>query len=263
MANSEPRDMVNFQPWMGVFETFACGERSVPLFVPEHRTELQRAMDALGLRSNFDFPGAASKLPQESGRWRWLVNSGGSETIFTPEVEAPHEPVRLGLSSMRVGSQNWDARFKTVSHLTHMCRRCRLHRTAEALLLNENRDIACTARANIFLLRDGQLYTPSPESGCRCGVIRAFVLQRRKVREETLAFDCLRDSDEVFLTNSMRGIVSVSACHGRTWERFPYADALRTEYAQADCGADAVVAAVYDRRRMNRSEIYTSRARWS
>jgi branched-subunit amino acid aminotransferase/4-amino-4-deoxychorismate lyase len=45
--------------------------------------------------------------------------------------------------------------------------------------------------------------------------------------------DDLLEADEIFLTNSIKGIVSVNEVQGRSMEAFPSADTLRDEYAQA------------------------------
>jgi len=47
---------------MGVFETLRV-IKGKPLFVAEHLAEMQRAMDALGLKSDADFEAARAGLP--------------------------------------------------------------------------------------------------------------------------------------------------------------------------------------------------------
>src|SRR5277367_3839574 len=109
---------VDFAPWLGVFETLRVVD-GVPLFMVEHRAELARAMEALGLKSEFDFEQARAGLPPLSGRWRWAVTPEGTRTLFTEEDKFAPEPVAVSVSPVRVGSCNWDARFKTLSYLSH------------------------------------------------------------------------------------------------------------------------------------------------
>lgn len=220
----------DFTPWLGVFETLKVID-GVPLFVREHRAELRRAMAILGLKSDFDFPAAAAQLPGETGRWRWLVTPEGAKTLFSPEPEMPNEPVALSLSPIRVGSANWDARFKTVSYLSHI-QAWKTATTPEVILLNERGEIASASRANLFWATGGRLHTPAHEAGCRCGVVRQFILQRTRVETGYFPLSALLEADEVFFTNSMRGIVSVSEAEGRKWHRHPMADSLRAAYAQ-------------------------------
>ena len=106
-------------------------------------------------------------------------------------------PVDLSLSQVRVGSQNWDARFKTVSYLSRV-QALREAGTAEVVLLNEHRQVAGAARANIFWRRGKRLYTPAPEAGCRCGIVRGFILQRREVKEGGFPYEELAGSRRDF-----------------------------------------------------------------
>lgn len=220
-----------FAPWLGVFETVRVIE-GVPLFVREHEAELERAVAALGHPLHFNRDAIKADFLGCSGRWRWTVTPEGTKTFFTEEGPLATQPLELSLSAVRVGSQNWDARFKTVSYLSHV-QALQMATTSEAVLLNEHRQVASAARANIFWRRGERLYTPAHEAGCRRGVVREFVLERRTVEEGAFPFEDLLEADEVFLTNSMRGIISVRLLEGRPLMTFPAADELRTEYQQA------------------------------
>jgi branched-subunit amino acid aminotransferase/4-amino-4-deoxychorismate lyase len=216
-----------FAPWRGVFETLRV-EAGCALFAAEHEAELQRAAAALGL--SIDASQLRTAPPLQTGRWRWIVTSRGTETLFQEETFSAMGPISLAVSPVRVGSHNWDARFKTLSYLTHE-QAGESVTTGEAVLLNERGDVASASRGNIFWRRGDVLFTPAHETGCRCGVVRQFVLQRRDVREDQLALAELLAADEIFLTNSLRGIVSVGTVEGNERSDFSTADALRNEYA--------------------------------
>jgi branched-subunit amino acid aminotransferase/4-amino-4-deoxychorismate lyase len=221
----------DFAPWLGVFETLRVIDGK-PLFFAEHRAELARAMEALGLKNEMDFALEAEALPIQSGRWRWIVTPEEARALFSEEETVSAGPVALSVSPVRVGSQNWDARFKTVSYLSHV-QAWKTAATPEVVLLNEKGDVASASRGNIFWRRGEKLYTPAHEAGCRCGVVRAFVCPRQKVETGHFPLGDLLDADEIFLTNSMKGIVSVNAVPGRSLSAFPSADHLRKEYAEA------------------------------
>jgi branched-subunit amino acid aminotransferase/4-amino-4-deoxychorismate lyase len=220
-----------FAPWLGVFETLRVVDGK-PLFFAEHRAELARAMEALGLKSEADFEQAAIALPPLSGRWRWIVTPEETRTLFSEEPAVIAEPVALSVSPVRVGSQNWDARFKTVSYLSH-AQAWKTAETPEVVLLNEQGQVASASRGNIFWRRGEKLFTPAHEAGCRCGVVRAFVCQQQKVETGYFPLGDLLEADEIFVTNSMKGIVSVNDVPGRSWKAFPSADKLRQAYAEA------------------------------
>jgi branched-subunit amino acid aminotransferase/4-amino-4-deoxychorismate lyase len=220
-----------FAPWMGVFETLRVVEGK-PLFVAEHLAEMRRAMGALGLESDADFDAARAGLPALSGRWRWIVTSRDAGTLFSEEFPAPVEALALSISTVRVGSSNWDARFKTMSYLSH-AQAWKTASTPEAILLNEKEHVASGSRGNIFWRRGEKLFTPAHEAGCRCGVVRGFVLDHQKTEEGHFPLSHLLEADEIFLTNSIRGIASVNALEGRTLKDFSCAEKLRKAYEDA------------------------------
>ena len=214
-----------FTPGMGVFETIRVVD-GVPLFMAAHLKELGRAMAALGLETDFDFEAAQDTLPKLSGRWRWIVIPGKAVTQFTEEPWVDPGTYELSVSPVRVGSYNWDARFKTLSHLSH-AQAWKMKTTDEVVLLNEYGLMASTSRGNLFWRTKDQLFTPAHETGCRRGVIRAFVSQHHEVRSGHHPPTDLREADEIFFTNSMKGIVSVHAIKGRRFDRNKTADRLR------------------------------------
>jgi branched-subunit amino acid aminotransferase/4-amino-4-deoxychorismate lyase len=221
----------DFAPWLGVFETLRV-INGVPLFVAEHRVELARAMEVLGLKSEFDFEQARAGLPPLSGRWRWIVTQEETRTLFSEEETVSAGPLALSVSPVRVGSCNWDACFKTVSYLSH-AQAGKTAKTPEVVLRNELGHVASASRGNIFWRRGDHLFTPAHEAGCRRGVVRGFVCQRQKVEFGHYPLSDLLEADEIFLTNSMKGIVSVNEMEGRSLEVFPSADQLRKAYAEA------------------------------
>ena len=216
---------------MGVFETLRVINGQA-LFFEEHRAELTRAMAALGLTCDKDLAEEAENLPTASGRWRWVVRPRETRTVFTEEDLTGRKPVALSLSSVRVGSNNWDARFKTVSHLSH-AQAWKLAVTPEVVLLNERGHVASASRGNIFWRRGDHVYTPAHEAGCRRGVVRAFVLPIFNVEEGHFPVAEVLEADEIFVTNSMRGIVSVNEVPGRALKAFAIADHLREKYEKA------------------------------
>jgi 4-amino-4-deoxychorismate lyase len=219
-----------FAPWMGVFETLRV-VGGTPLFFTEHLAELGRAMDALGLTCDKDLEEEAANLPAESGRWRWIVTAKETRTQFTEESYA-QKPVALSISAVRVGSNNWDARFKTVSHLAY-AQAWKTAVTSEVVLLNERGHVASASRGNIFWRRGDAVFTPAHEAGCRRGVVRAFVLPIFEAEQGHFPVAELLEADEIFVTNSMKGIVSVNEIQGRPLKAFVIADHLREKYDKA------------------------------
>jgi branched-subunit amino acid aminotransferase/4-amino-4-deoxychorismate lyase len=221
----------DFAPWLGAFETLRV-VNGVPLFMAEHRAELQRATEALGLKMEFDFEQAAMRLPARSGRWRWIVTPEETRTLFSEEEGAAPEPLAVSISPVRVGSCNWDARFKTLSYLSHV-QAWKTASTPEVVLLNEHGHVASASRANIFWRRGDRVFTPAHEVGCRCGVVRTFILKRHAVETGHFPLSDLLEAEEIFLSNSLKGIVSIYEIKGRPVPSSASAAGLRCAYDEA------------------------------
>ena len=85
----------------------------------------------------------------------------------------------------------------------------------EALLFNDRAELVSACMANVFLVRDGRLLTPARSSGARMGVIREWVIGRRKVEERRLRREDVVQAEEIFLTNSWIGVMPVATLEGR------------------------------------------------
>ena len=86
----------------------------------------------------------------------------------------------------------------------------------EPVFLNTRGEIAEGATSNVFFVKDGTLYTPEISSGLLPGILRRWVLEtaakegvpvvERRIRPEEV-----KDFGECFVTNSLMGIMPVTA----------------------------------------------------
>jgi aminodeoxychorismate lyase len=92
----------------------------------------------------------------------------------------------------------------------------------DAILLNSSGHICDATIANIFMMKEGVVYTPSLQQGCVAGVMRRFLLTQLPangypVIEKELTTAELYRADEVFLTNVTYGIRWVQSCDHRQY----------------------------------------------
>ncbi|WP_188110686.1 chorismate-binding protein [Aeromicrobium ginsengisoli] len=118
----------------------------------------------------------------------------------------------------------------------------------DLLLLAEDGAILETARANIFVVHDDGVHTPPSDGRILPGTARARVIEILReasvpVFQRRLTIDDLTAATEVFVSNSLRGVVPVIACDdvgtwpvGRTttWLR----DELRRFWSDPDGSGD-------------------------
>jgi branched-chain amino acid aminotransferase len=90
---------------------------------------------------------------------------------------------------------------------------------AEGLALSVNGYVSEGSGENIFLVRDGVIYTPPPYASLLPGITRGFVIQLARdigyeVREEPIAREMLYLVDEIFLTGTAAEITPVRSVDG-------------------------------------------------
>lgn len=81
----------------------------------------------------------------------------------------------------------------------------------DCLLLNQEGHIADSTIANLFIVKDGQFFTPGPEQGAVDGVMRKYLVDAMRaagytVAEVPVTISAMEAADEVFLTNAIHGI---------------------------------------------------------
>ncbi|HUX84737.1 MAG TPA: aminotransferase class IV [Chitinophagaceae bacterium] len=87
----------------------------------------------------------------------------------------------------------------------------------DCFVLNTHERVADSTVANVFLIRNNQISTPSLTEGCVAGVTRKYLLQLLhlngiKVTEKHVTqLDCLH-ADEIFLSNALSGVKWVASC---------------------------------------------------
>ncbi len=100
----------------------------------------------------------------------------------------------------------------------------------EALLFNPAGELISACMANVFLNIGNQWTTPPAASGARRGVIREWVMQRRRdVVERTMTATEVETATACFLTSSWHGVIPVAALNSRPLE-MTLGEELRAEF---------------------------------
>jgi branched-chain amino acid aminotransferase len=131
--------------------------------------------------------------------------------------------IAIILSSVRRNSpQALDPAIKSCNLLNNILamREAQAKDAFEAILLNEMGEIAETAGANVFMVKDGTVLTPPLDAGILPGVTRQLVLDLAPglaltVREEPVSVKDLLAADEVFITSTLKEVLPVATIDGR------------------------------------------------
>ena len=123
--------------------------------------------------------------------------------------------VRAVISGIPRNERSPLSRIKSLNYLENVLarREAEARGADDALLLNTAGDLACASAANLFLLLDATLVTPSVTSGALPGTVRELLTAELAPRvglevvERTVRPQELRAAEEAFLTNALMGIV--------------------------------------------------------
>jgi branched-subunit amino acid aminotransferase/4-amino-4-deoxychorismate lyase len=99
----------------------------------------------------------------------------------------------------------------------------------DAVLLNEEGFVCETSSTNIFWISDNILYTPDENCGVLLGTIRQKILSLSPLRIVTIQakMEQLLNADEVFLTNTALGILSVDQIMDKKFLQKKYAEIFK------------------------------------
>ncbi len=92
-----------------------------------------------------------------------------------------------------------------------------------ALVADAAGNVAETATANIFMVKDGEVLTPIPNGTFLAGITRARHIQNlreygKNVIETVLTFQDFEEADEVFMTGNMTKIMPVTAFEEKNYQ---------------------------------------------
>lgn len=143
-------------------------------------------------------------------RVRFTLHENGRFAFSISQLSAARGCWKFAISPMRVNSQDPLLRHKTSWREIYDGERDRVAGTTgadEVLFLNERSELTEGSRTNLFLKRDGRLYTPLLSCGLLDGVLRQTLLDEGECKEAIMGPHELATADAVFLGNSLRGLI--------------------------------------------------------
>jgi branched-chain amino acid aminotransferase len=218
----------------GIFETVKA-VHGQPFALTQHLDRLTRSARGLGLPDpdHDEVRHACAAVleanPMALGRLRITYTGGTSPLGSDRGTEGPTLVVALGETERRpdttaVITVPWTrnergalAGLKTTSYGENVVALARASEqgASEALFANTVGQLCEGTGSNVFVVLDGELYTPPVSSGCLAGITRALTVEWTGARETELPLDVLDRADEVFLTSTLRDVQAVGRIDGR------------------------------------------------
>lgn len=224
----------------GLFETLRVYD-GVPMLLDEHLDRLFGSAGTIGLTipaGRQELAARARELCAGLGERvvRVTVTYGNPDTGLAPRVlmSSRHPPdltadrqhgVEVAVATSRRDERAALVRHKTLNQLQNVLewQWARALGCRDALFLNGSGHLAEGTRSNVFLVRKGEVLTPSDDCGILPGITRRLVIDALRtagvtVRETTVTWEDLLASDECFLTSAVMEVLPARVVGGR---RFP------------------------------------------
>ena len=190
------------------------------LNLPELESSILKFAASVGLENH----GRVRMTIYRSGNGKYLPQSNTASWLAT--IERPlSDKFELNEKGLSIGIfEEFSKTVDKFSNFKNLNCQISIHASlfaqekkfSDVLVLNSNREIIESTYSNVFLVKDGALYTPKLSAGPVGGVMRAAVINLAielgvKVYECNLHAQELLKADEVFLTNAISGIKWVAS----------------------------------------------------
>ncbi|WP_054712483.1 aminodeoxychorismate lyase [Bacillus sp. JCM 19041] len=241
---------------MGLFETFAVSENRIFL-LDEHIDRLKEGLHSIGV--DYDVTAAevyriTSDLLSANGLTRgyvrWNVSAGvrgiglSSQRYSEPQVivfmkELPVPPVTKEAVILRLprNSPEGEKRLKSHHYLNNILAKQEIgDKKAEGIFLTEQGYVAEGIVSNLFWKIGDRVYTPCLSTGILDGVTRSFVIRLieshgYKVEQGHYTEKELYRAEDLFITNSIQGVVPISKLDDHILYTGEFAKGVSSAYA--------------------------------
>jgi len=230
---------------LGVFETFRV-YNGHPFLLDDHLERLNASLRVLDIEADFTreesiriLEGLLEKNNFQDAYIRFNVSAGNgeiglqTESYLEPNVIVFAKPLpqagsmsekKTVLLELRRNTPEGTERLKSHHYLNNVLakREAGPDMDTEGIFLTSEGFLAEGIVSNIFWYRDGILFTPAVETGILNGITRRFVIALARnagieVREGFYKKEEAVEADEIFLTNSIQEIVSVTDFSGKSF----------------------------------------------
>ena len=221
----------------GVFETILIKKEAI--FLEEHINRLNKSVDIMNLGEHINTKFIKNFIKEEKLKNIVLkiVVTEKNIVFSTREIKYSKEDYKNGfklkLSSVLRNPTSNMTYIKSLSYNENLYEYNKANKEGfnEVVFLNIYGNIAEGATSNIFIIKDKKIYTPKISDGILPGVVRNWVIENFKVCEKHLNKKDLYSADEVFITNSVLGIMKVVQFEEKKYNT-NVVEKIRSEYEQ-------------------------------
>ncbi|MCL1991291.1 MAG: aminotransferase class IV [Defluviitaleaceae bacterium] len=203
---------------LGVFETIRVKEKK-GLLLGQHLQRLNKGLDTLGIKTVMTDEQVEAYLDQQGvdvGVLKIAVSEKNIDfsTRISPYTSQHYQTgYQLMVSSILRNETSPLTYLKSLNFGDNILAKqhAQQHHYDDALFLNTKGCVTETTSSNIFFVNGDVIHTPSVKSGLLPGVMREVICQHEHVIEKEITMGEVSCYDACFLTNSIMGIMKVTA----------------------------------------------------
>jgi Branched-chain amino acid aminotransferase/4-amino-4-deoxychorismate lyase len=222
---------------MGVFETIAINNKK-PLFLEAHLRRLEKGLQHMRIDKKIkseDIEIFILKNNIINGAVRIIVSEKNT-IITTRENPYTEEMYKTGYSlltsSVKRNETSPLTYLKTCNYSDNILEKEKaIKNNYDDSLFVNSKDFVCeTSSSNIFYVKKGKICTPIIHCGLLPGVVRDYIITKYEVIEEEIPLLEIFECEEIFITNSLLGIMPVHKIDDKIFPKNNIAKRLRREY---------------------------------
>ncbi|MDD4182847.1 MAG: aminotransferase class IV, partial [Candidatus Omnitrophica bacterium] len=157
------------------------------------------------------------KLKTAGGKFkiRTLTDFEGNFEIEKSPLDEPDLPAAIKISEQKTDPENPFLYHKTTRRKLYEeeLKKFRKEGLFEVIFLNKYGELTEGSITNVFVLKNGILYTPPVKCGLLPGVLREYLLKNGQAREKVLRKEDIKNAKKLYIGNSVRGLLQAKlAC---------------------------------------------------
>lgn len=220
----------------GVFETILA--KNSLLFLDYHLKRLEEGLKVLNLEPFYEKEEALRIIKKLNLKNKVLKITVTDKNVVITTRDIPYKysdyekGFKLKTSSVLRNSTSILPKIKSTNYIENIIEKKKavLEGYNDVVFYNEKGYLCETATSNIFCIKDDKIFTPKLENGLLNGTVRNFIIENYDVEEAFITKDNLLKMDEVFVTNSLFGIMKIKCIDGNRFNKTIFTDKIREYY---------------------------------
>ncbi|WP_297439049.1 aminotransferase class IV [uncultured Clostridium sp.] len=220
----------------GVFETILV--KNTPVFLSKHIERLNKSIKLLNIKQTIDKLDVLNFIVENNIKNCVLKIVVSEKNIIATTRKIIYNDkdyntgFKLKLSSVIRNSTSLLSYIKSTSYSENIIERSKAKELGydEVLFLNEAGFISECSMSNIFWVKKDIIYTPDIKSGLLNGIIRQWIIENYNITQEKFDLKNILNADEIFITNSVMGIMKVSMIDNIFFEKSSVIENIQKDY---------------------------------